>query len=45
MGKSGFIYKSKGGIGSRKRGPLRRGYHRMAGKYYSKSENNGSLFT
>jgi len=29
MGKLGFIYKSKGGIGSGNSGPLRRGFHKI----------------
>jgi len=31
-------------IWSRIMGPLRKGYHKLAGKYYCRSENGGSLF-
>jgi len=43
MGKRSFIYKSKGGIGSRNIRPLRRG-QLIGGKIKSGSENNSSLF-
>jgi len=43
MGKGSFTYKSKGGIGSRNIGPLRRGQF-IGEKIKSGSENNGSLF-
>jgi len=36
--------KLKEGSDHENSGPLRRGYHKMVGKYYSGSENNGSLF-
>jgi len=44
MGKMGFKYKSKGGIGSRYIEPLRRGWREVAGKYYCGRENRGSMF-
>jgi len=43
MGKRSFKYKSKGRIGSRNIGPLRRGKF-IGGKIKSGSENNCSLF-